>query len=154
MDGGSAAVVEPLANLDLKAQQVVLKDLRNLANSLRFRMSIIISSQHLHEVEAVSDDILFLNKGDVTYYGKTKDLGEARQQNTFELDCALDAKTLKDKLSDIQVLDIHHNGVSYVITTPLDVDYKTVLKSLMAQGVDFDYFRNISQSVKRLFDKK
>ena len=78
---------EPLANLDIKAQQVILKDLQDLANSFRFPMSILLSSQHLHEVEAISDNILFLKEGTVTFYGKTSEIGAARSYNTFELDC-------------------------------------------------------------------
>src|SRR5204863_8033249 len=48
---------EPLANLDFIAQQVVLKDLRHLTNSLRYPLSVFVSSQHVHEIEDVSDKL-------------------------------------------------------------------------------------------------
>ena len=53
---------EPLANLDIKTQLLILKDLKNMANSFRYPMAVLLSSQHLHEIEAVSDKILFLKK--------------------------------------------------------------------------------------------
>ena len=63
---------EPLANLDIKTQLIILKDLVDLSRSFRYPMSIIISSQHLHEIESVSDKILFLKDGQVIYYGDTE----------------------------------------------------------------------------------
>lgn len=35
---------EPLAHLDFKAQQIILKDLRDLANGLHYPMAVLISS--------------------------------------------------------------------------------------------------------------
>ncbi len=46
---------EPLANLDIHAQILVLNDLRDLANSSKYPVSIVISSQHLHEVEHIAN---------------------------------------------------------------------------------------------------
>lgn len=42
---------EPLANLDMLAQQIILEDLRFLAQSHTLPLSIILSSQQLYEVE-------------------------------------------------------------------------------------------------------
>src|SRR5690606_10595788 len=42
---------EPLANLDVLAQQLILEDLKHLSHSLANPMGIILSSQQLYEVE-------------------------------------------------------------------------------------------------------
>jgi ABC-type multidrug transport system ATPase subunit len=143
---------EPLANLDFKAQLIVLKDLRDLANSLRYPMAVLVSSQHLHEIEAVSDDILFLRKGEVVYNGPTRELGEARQHNTFELGCPLTEKELRQVLADFPVEHLYYSGLSFVVTTPRSVPGNDLVRALDAKGVEIAYFRDISGSIKQLFD--
>jgi ABC-2 type transport system ATP-binding protein len=112
----------------------------------------MISSQHLHEVEAVADNILFLEEGSVVYNGPIGGLGEARACNTFELDSPLDLKALEERLKDIADT-IYFNGVSYVITTAVGVDRSTFLNTLLEKDVEIDYFRDISRSIKQLFSK-
>ena len=143
---------EPLANLDIKTQLIILKDLRKLANSFRYPIAILLSSQHLHEIESVSDRILFLKNGQVEFYGELDALGVARQFNTFELNCDLTLQELKSSLLDLPHEKIYYNGISFVILTPLEVDYKQLLRWLMDREIAFDYFRDISQSVKQLFE--
>jgi len=142
---------EPLANLDFKAQQVVLRDLRNLAESLRYPMSVLISSQHLHEVEAVSDQIVFLDKGKVEFNGPKEQLGEERRCNTFETLVSCKEEELREHLRPLAPQRIQHSGVSYVVTLPLAVDGSRLLRHLLECGVEVEYFRDISRSIKQLF---
>ncbi|RYY61855.1 MAG: ABC transporter ATP-binding protein [Chitinophagaceae bacterium] len=58
---------EPLANLDVLAQQVILEDLRFLAESEKMPIGIILSSQQLYEVEKVSQQVIFLKNGSPKY---------------------------------------------------------------------------------------
>ncbi len=143
---------EPLANLDIKTQLVILQDLRELSRSLRFPMSLLISSQHLHEIEAVSDKILFLEKGQASFYDRTEMLGEARNANLFELGCEADLDTIKNTLQEIPHHRVYFNGISYVIRTPLEVSYKDLLYRLLVENIKINYFRDISRSVKGLFE--
>jgi ABC-type multidrug transport system ATPase subunit len=142
---------EPLANLDFKAQQVLLKDLRDLASGLRYPMATLISSQHLHEIEAIADNILFLQAGAVTFNGPITALGAARSVNTFEIGAACDLEMLREHLKDLGIRQISHTGVAYLLRTSLDVTGKTLLARLLQNGVQVDYFRDISRSVKQLF---
>ncbi|CAK8717011.1 ABC transporter ATP-binding protein [Candidatus Electrothrix laxa] len=142
---------EPLANLDFKAQQVVLRDLRNLADGLRYPISVLISSQHLHEVEAVSDRIVFLDKGKVEFNGPKAQLGEERRCNTFELLVSCTEEELRGHLRLLAPQRIQHSGVSYVVTLPLAVDGGRLLRHLLECGVEVEYFRDISKSIKQLF---
>lgn len=55
---------EPLANLDPVSQQTFLADLAQLARGEGgFRPGIVLTSQHLYELEAVADDIIVLSGG-------------------------------------------------------------------------------------------
>lgn len=142
---------EPLANLDIKAQLVILNDLRDLANSYRYPLSIVISSQHLHEIENVSDRIIFLRNGEVVYNGKTSDLGKERDENTFEFKTALTLEAIEQKLVKIEYFNLENTGQEYILTTPLNVKQNDILKAFIEAGIEVEYFRNISQSTKKLF---
>lgn len=108
---------EPLGNLDFRAQQVVLRDVHDLTKSLREPMVVLISSQHLHEIEAVSDSIVFLKKGQVAYNGPIDAIGKARTCNTYELGTDCDLDKLRQLLREANCHNIQFNGISYVITT-------------------------------------
>jgi ABC-2 type transport system ATP-binding protein len=53
---------EPLANLDIKAQQTILTDLRYMTAWTQHPMGVILSSQQLHEVEKVAEKVLMIKK--------------------------------------------------------------------------------------------
>lgn len=142
---------EPLANLDINAQSIVLNDLRNLANSLRHPIAILISSQHLHELESVTDNIVFLKQGEVIYNGRIKDFGKERSENSFEIECTLSLKDLETRMSGLDFNSIDHNGLRFIVHTPLSVSQQDFLRHLLAQNIEVNYFRNISQSTKKLF---
>ncbi|MEM6725915.1 MAG: ABC transporter ATP-binding protein [Bacteroidota bacterium] len=142
---------EPLANLDIKAQLVILNDLRDLANSYRHPLTILISSQHLHEIENVSDRILFLREGAPEYYGKVEDLGNERQENTFEFSSPISQEDLEKRLAGLHYYQLEHTGLAFVIRTPLNVDQKVLMQHFLDADVEIEYFRNISKSTKQLF---
>ncbi|HEX8269491.1 MAG TPA: ABC transporter ATP-binding protein, partial [Flavobacterium sp.] len=54
---------EPLANLDILAQQTILEDFRAIAKSPFRPIGIVLSSQQLYEVEKTSDQVIFLKNG-------------------------------------------------------------------------------------------
>jgi ABC-type multidrug transport system ATPase subunit len=54
---------EPLAALDLASVQTVLADLRSLVASARHPLAIVLSSHHVHDVEAVADRLVLLDGG-------------------------------------------------------------------------------------------
>ena len=76
---------EPLANLDFIAQQIVLNDLRHLTDSLRYPLGVLVSSQHVHEIEEVSDKLLLLSAGEAKHFGAANTIGLERLVNRFEL---------------------------------------------------------------------
>jgi len=65
---------EPLAYLDILSQQVVLRQLRQLARSRARPMGIVITSQQLYEIEAIADRLLVLDGGNTLFSGPVSDL--------------------------------------------------------------------------------
>ncbi|MEM6801176.1 MAG: ABC transporter ATP-binding protein [Bacteroidota bacterium] len=143
---------EPLAHLDVKAQEIVLTDLRNLTNSVSHPLSILISSQHLYEVEKIADNILFLDKGTVKYYGKVNQLGEDRKENTVELTLKTNLEDLQYALRDINYKNILQSGLDFTVYLPLEVEPKALLLCLIESEIEIINYRNISSSTKKLFN--
>ena len=146
---------EPLANLDVNTQLSFLQDLRNLANSLARPMSVIVSSQHLHEIENIADRIVFLREGKAVYSGLRSEYGAQRAENVFE--CACNAP--RDKLSAVlaeHVVGLHRVdavGDNVIVHVPISTSASDFLLMLLGANIRIDYFRDISKSTRKLFDQ-
>ncbi len=139
---------EPLANLDVFAQQIVLNDLRSLAKSSYNPIGIILSSQQLFEVEKVADEVLFLKNG-------APKLLENENQNAatkcfIELETTANREAIHTVLSAIADVEIHFNGGMYVISSA-STNANGILEKLIVGHVPVNYFRDISGSSKRFF---
>ncbi len=151
---------EPLANLDINAQIIFLQDLRDLAKSIKNPISIIVSSQHLHEIESIADKIMFLEDGKIKYYGDIDNLGKEREINSFELSGNYSGRKLTRDLlynifCDIDIKDIEDIDMSLIIHTPLEIKAKDILEKIFKEtNISLNYFRNISTSTRSLFRKK
>jgi len=142
---------EPLANLDLKAQAALLWDIRNLAKSAHNSMAVLISSQVLNPLEAISDNVIFLRNGRVLYEGPTGGIGSERTSNLYECDATLSLSILLDRIGKY-VQDVKHNGVYYIIRTPLTISYSDMLQLLKDADVEFTHCRDIGRKAVGLFD--
>jgi ABC-2 type transport system ATP-binding protein len=142
---------EPLANLDIVAQSRLLQDLLDLARSPRYPLAVLMSSQHLHELEAVASAIIFLRNGEVAFNGPMQEVGSDRSYNVYELGTSSSPEVLKDLFNDPRHGEPFHNGVSYVLKTGIDVEAATVLRKLVDSGINITYFRDVSRSIKSLF---
>lgn len=143
---------EPLANLDFRAQWKLLRDVRRMSRSFSDPISVIISSQHLHEIEALADNILFLRSGDVEFNGPRDQIGEDRKQNTFELICDAPLNQVLSDRIGLGVQTVRYDGMTYIVTTDVEFTGKHLLETLVGDGCAPRYFRDISRSVKQLFD--
>ena len=144
-------VDEPLANLDINTQEIFLQDLRYLANSSRNPMSILLSSQHLHEVESIADNIIFIKNGEALYNGSMKEFGQDREENLFELGTSMSRSDVEEKLGSPIDIRIEDTGRNLIIRTELDTDANELLARIVQAGVPVEYFRNISTSTLKLF---
>lgn len=155
---------EPLAHLDIKAQETVLTDIRNLARSIQFPVAVIISSQHLVEIEKVADHLLFLERKDTavaspSYYGRVKDYGKIRKTNLFLLETNQSLDDIKDALKELgqkykEDFDLDYNSFEYIIKVPRICKSSEVIQTLLDHNIWISNFRDVSFSVMRKFKER
>lgn len=136
---------EPLANLDINAQQTILNDLRVLSKSYRKPLGVVLSSQQLHEVEKIADKVLFLKNGQLLHT-QTK---EATGDTVIELETKNDRAELENALAG-HTYQMKYNGGYYIVSVS-GVPASELVKTLLSRDISLSYFRDISQSTKRFF---
>lgn len=139
---------EPLANLDILAQQTILDDFRNIANSAFRPIAIVLSSQQLYEVEKTSNQVVFLKRG------SQKNLqaeNEANKNCIIEFESSLALSELKELLAGIQLISLEQNGGTYIATFPENISINDFMKTIVNQSIPLSYMRNISNSTRRFF---
>lgn len=146
---------EPLANLDQKAKGLLLQDVRDLARSYRRPIAVLMSSHDLHGLELVCRQMVFLKNGQVHYVGPAEGIasvGEAALFNEYEILSPLSLDALRAALAGTPVSHLREEGLSAIIVTPRTLDRAAMLRLLLERGVDVQFFRDNSRSVRRLFD--
>jgi ABC-2 type transport system ATP-binding protein len=141
---------EPLANLDINTQMRVLNDLKELSQSIKHPISIILSSQNIEEVEAVSNNMVVLRNGEMKFSGKIETIGSQRKENLYEFKCDLNRSMTEDKLKDLEYISLDYNGFYYFITTPLHIKEPDFLRYCSEKEIVIRYFQNIGTSTKKL----
>jgi len=141
---------EPLANLDAITQQTVLQDLRDLSESSAHRMAVLISSQHILEVEAIADQMVFLDAGRVRFQGGVNELGRDRGTNVYEVVVRGGAGSVRAALEGLSVRSVVDWRVHLVVTTGREVSGRKVLRALLNARLEVLGFRDVSCSTKRL----
>ena len=116
-------------------------------------MAVLISSQVLNPLEAISDNVIFLRKGEVVFQGPTGVIGAERKSNRYECDTSLSLGVLQERIGN-HVQDIRHNGVYYIIRTSLAVSYPDMLQILREANVEFTYCRDIGRKAVVLFEEE
>ena len=139
---------EPLANLDILAQQTVLDDFRNIANSAFRPIAIVLSSQQLYEVEKTSNQVVFLKRG---AQKNLLDENEANKNCIIEFESSLNLSDLKQLFSAIDIVSLVQNGGTYIATFPENVSCNDFMKIVVNQTIPLNYMRNISNSTRRFF---
>jgi len=137
---------EPLANLDINAQQTILTDFRYMAKSVAHPMGVLLSSQQLHEVEKIADSVLLIKNGHCIYQVKK---GTSEKQSF-----ALEIETTSSRESLQQILgtnvNIQFNGGFYTITSDTQA-VQEIIGLLVNRQIPITYFRDITYSTKRYF---
>lgn len=141
---------EPLANLDILAQQTVLDDFRNIANSPFRPIAIVLSSQQLYEVEKTSNQVVFLKKG---VQRNLKEDKEEEKHFIVEFETTETISVLNNKLAQLNLISLEQNGGTLIATFPIDVTIATFMKTLINEQIEINYLRNITNSTRRFFVK-
>ncbi len=138
---------EPLANLDINAQQTILTDLIFMAKGTHNPMGVILSSQQLHEVEKVADTVIFIKQGNCLY--SSNDKTEKITSTAVEFETAAGRDNVLAVFGQAEV-ELQFNGGFYTIITQ-QFTAQQVIAKLIAAGVAVTYFRDITYSTKRFF---
>lgn len=142
---------EPLANLDILAQQTVLEDFRAIAKSPFRPLGIVLSSQQLYEVEKTSDQVIFLKNGVQKNLRETGELSDATPL-VIEFESSWSQAELLASLSRHHLANLSFNGGTYIATFESRSDDEShFLKAALAEGIPLNYYRNISNSTRRFF---
>ncbi len=138
---------EPLANLDINAQQTILTDLIFMAKGLHNPMGIILSSQQLHEVEKVADTVLLIKQGNCLY--SSNDQAEKITSNAVEFETTADRDRIIG-LFDAGTIELQFNGGFYTIISK-DLSVQDIVGKMISAKLPITYFRDITYSTKRFF---
>ena len=145
---------EPLANLDILAQQTVLEDFKAIAKSPFRPIGIVLSSQQLYEVEKTSEQVIFLKQG------KQKNLHEkASHENevavannlVIEFESSLTQGELGTIFENLNMISLQFNGGTYIVNFPDTVSVYDFMQLAISHKIPLQYFRNISNSTRRFF---
>ena len=139
---------EPLANLDILAQQTILDDFRNIANSAFRPIAIVLSSQQLYEVEKTSNQVVFLKRGSQKNLNAEND---AAKNCIIEFESSLNLSDLKQAFTALEVISLEQNGGTFIATFPEKIEMNDFLKVVINQSIPMNYMRNISNSTRRFF---
>lgn len=145
---------EPLANLDILAQQTVLEDFRAIAKSPFRPIGIVLSSQQLYEVEKTSDQVIFLKNGEQKNLHSKATLQETEKTEEefliIEFESEWSQNQLNEALSD-NLISLKFNGGTYIATFSASMNTYDFLRIITEKQIPLQYFRNISKSTRRFF---
>ncbi len=142
---------EPLANLDILAQQIILEDLRYLAKSLSHPLGIVLSSQQLFEVEKISDKIIFLKQGAPTLLQESISTMNRPNGYVVELEIGATREQLMSSIQSLHITQISFNGGQFILGFEHEAGLSALLTCLIQSNIPIKYIRDISTSSRRLF---
>jgi ABC-type multidrug transport system ATPase subunit len=142
---------EPLAYLDVVARDRFLRDLRALADSIQMPLPILITSQHLNEIEAVADQIVLLDDGAVRYAGPVSDIAKDRKYRIVEIAIDAPRAAVETALSGTHLAGVETTVEGYLLAFPKQEPTERVFARLAAAfGERFIMMRDITGSVRAI----
>ena len=143
---------EPLANIDILAQQTILEDFKAIAKSPFRPIGIVLSSQQLYEVEKTSDQVIFLKNGTQKNLHQNKiDTNEAVTSHyIYEFETQWHKDELLALLGN-NLVDLQINGGVFIATFSEKMTPENFLKIIVNHSVPIQYFRDITNSTRRFF---
>lgn len=140
---------EPLANLDILAQQIILEDLKMMSKSPVNPIAMVFSSQQLYEVEKISDKVIYLRNG------KPSENLNLEEKERHHLIIELDSENSREQIeaifkeNSLQKLD--YNGGLYILYFKEGISFNEVLVVIANNKLSIQYIRDISKSTRRFF---
>lgn len=142
---------EPLAFLDIKAQRIVLNDLRNLVKNGEIPFSVVLSSQHLQEVEEIADRFIFLNDQRIIFQGNATSINADSQTKFYEISTSASLEELKAVFSGLNcTISALYRNVFILEIDQITPD-QTVFSNLSQLKKEVKHVIDITLSLKRFF---
>jgi energy-coupling factor transporter ATP-binding protein EcfA2 len=139
------ALDEPLANLDVVSQQFFLFDMRQLTQSAN-RTAVIISSQHLYEMEAVADELIVLDAGNRV---RTVPRGDSSYfEISWERSDQISEQRIREAYRGILGCRFRFGTTSCILAVPRRTDIAEVVASSRASSLHILCVRDITHSAR------
>jgi ABC-type multidrug transport system ATPase subunit len=146
---------EPLAYLDVIARQEFLKNLKTIATSLEEPAPIIVTSQHLYEIEAVADQMIILDDGSCLHCGPLEDIANHVPLRMVEITLRASQKSVQSKLESKGLKVVEPTMDGFILGFPKEMTagriYEIIHESF---GDRMIAFRDITNSARSLFKEK
>lgn len=111
---------EPLAYLDIVARRRFLQDLSSIARSLEKPLAVLITSQHLLEVEIIADQIVVLDDGACKYSGSVDGLKSVIKYRVIHVTIDAELNEVKQATINLPAKSIERTIEGYIFTFPLE----------------------------------
>jgi ABC-type multidrug transport system ATPase subunit len=145
---------EPLAYLDIVTQQIFLHDLVTIADSLEnpIPIPIVVTSQHLYEIEAIADRMIILDDGHCLFSGPVAEIPTSEDYHIFEVSASIDKSNLLEDLRAVGLTDLEKTATGWILIFKKQKTRAEVSQAIVDKLNDsLVYFRDISRSTRLLF---
>jgi ABC-type multidrug transport system ATPase subunit len=143
---------EPLAFLDIRSQEQFLQDLRSIVRSYETSPAIVLSSQHIHEVESIADVLLYLDpSGMAMMCGGSDDSSSGPRPRVFELRGSIPPACMDAVTKAFGLGRARFHGDTLVLEAPPSMSLGSVAQQFTEHGAELLYVRDITNSAVSLF---
>jgi ABC-type multidrug transport system ATPase subunit len=143
---------EPLAYLDVLARQEFLKNLQTIATSLEEPVPIIVTSQHLYEIEAVADQMIILDDGKCLHCGTLSDIAGKVPLRMVEVTLRVSPKAIRAELTTKGLKLAEPTMDGFILGFPKEMTTGGIYEAIhVSFGDRLTAFRDITGSARSLF---
>ena len=144
---------EPLAYLDIVTQQIFLHDITTIAHSLERPIPIVITSQHLYEIEAIADQMIILDNGKCSFSGPIDDLPNPENYSIFEVALQNHRKSnLLETFRPKGLVDLERTATGWILIFERKLSRADIVAAIVdGLNEELIYFRDITRSTRVLF---
>jgi ABC-type multidrug transport system ATPase subunit len=142
---------EPLAYLDIVAQDIFLTDLRALCSDVGRGVPVLITSQHISEIEGIADEIVVLDEGRCRFSGPVSELDLHADGYYFEISPRFAGDVLMRTFGNLGLEHVDETSNGNLLCFQKNCEYSTIFsaisESLKGKVMSI---RNITGSAKRM----
>ncbi|AWL99772.2 ATP-binding cassette domain-containing protein [Bradyrhizobium amphicarpaeae] len=140
---------EPLAYLDIVARRRFLQDLSSIARSLEKPLAVLITSQHLLEVEIIADQIVVFDDGACKYNGPVEGLKSVIKYRVIHVTIDAQPNEVKQATVGLPAKSIERTIEGYIFTFPLETHGASIAMQLYREfGDRLKAVRDLTESTE------